>query len=296
MKKSAASKIFDIFNIIFITLLCIIMLYPYLNQLAISFNEGYDTAFGGITIYPRKFTLINYKTIFNNKSIPQATLISVSITVLKVVISLIVTFAAAYALTRKNLKGRSAITKYLCIPMYLHAGLIPGYILYRYLGLINNYMVYIIPGIFAFYNMMIIRSFLQELPESLEESALLDGANELVILFKIIIPLSKPVLATIALWVAVSQWNDWTTALYYITDRKLHTLQYLMMKIIKQGESLKQMQILEGLNENSELIQQPIEESIKAAMLIVTTIPIISVYPFLQKHFVKGVMLGAIKG
>lgn len=295
MKTSKSYRVFSVINALLIIILCFLTLYPYLNQLAISFNQGMDTSMGGITVYPRQFTLDNYKAIFQDSKIYSASVVSVARTVLSVVLSLLVTFAAAYALTRKDLVGRKTITWLLCLPMYVSAGVIPSYILYRYLKLINNFWIYVLPGIFSFYNMVIIRSFVQEIPESLEESALLDGANEFKILFKIIIPLSKPVLATVALWIAVANWNDWTSTLMYVTDAKLYTLQYLTMKIIKQGEIMRQAAIEQAMG-NVETFQQPTEESVKAAVLIFTTMPIILVYPFLQKYFVKGVTLGAVKG
>lgn len=295
MKRSKGEQIFQIFNIILMLLLSVIMLYPYLNQLAVSFNESSDTAMGGITIFPREFTLANYKTVFNDSAVGDAFIISASRTVLNVVMAIVVTFAAAYALTRRSLFGRKFITRFLAIPAYIYAGIIPVYILYRYLGLINNYWVYVLPFCFGFYNMVILRSFIQELPEALEESALIDGANEIVIMFKIIIPLSLPAVATVALWIAVGQWNDWTTNLYYITNAKYNTLQYLIMKIIKQGEQLRADMIM-TMADGQEAMQQPTSESIKAAMLIITSVPIICTYPFLQKYFVKGVTLGAVKG
>ncbi|MBE7059218.1 MAG: ABC transporter permease subunit [Ruminococcaceae bacterium] len=164
-----------------------------------------------------------------------------------------------------------------------------------WVGLINNYWVYILPYGFTFYTFVILRSFIQEIPEALEESALLDGANEITVMFKIIIPLSLPALATVALWVAVGQWNDWTTTLYYITDSDLFPLQYVIMRIIKQGEQIKQEALLSAMGA-SQSQAVTTSESVKASMLIVTSVPIIMVYPFLQKYFVKGVTLGAVKG
>lgn len=295
MKKTFASNFGQAIIVAIIAFLCMTMVYPYLNQLAISFNDGMDTNLGGITIFPRKFTLDNYKTVFNSQGIFNAFFISISKTVINVILAVTVTFSAAYALTRRNLKGRKLITTFFCIPMYLHAGLIPLYILYRTLGLINNYWVYILPFCFSFYNMVILRSFIQEIPISLEESALLDGANEIVVMFKVIVPLSLPAIATVTLWVAVGQWNDWVTTLYYITDSELYTLQYLIMRIIKQGEQLQQMAIMDAMGVSVENLSKTTEESVKAAMLIITSVPIIIVYPFLQKYFVKGVTLGAVK-
>lgn len=296
MKKiTLGQKIFNVFNIIIITLLCVVMVYPYLNQVAIAFNEGVDTSFGGITLWPRVPTLDNFRELFSNNKIYMAMLVSVTRTILNVVLALLVTYSAAYALTRKTLRGRSFITRILCLPMYVHAGTIPMYILYRYLGLINNYWVYVLPYMFSFYNMIIIRSFLQDIPESLEESALLDGANEIQILFRIMLPLSKPVLATVALWIAVGQWNDYTTTLMYITDEGLFTLQYFMLRVLKQGEVMAKM-MAESAVSGTEVVRTTTSESVQAAILIVATVPIICVYPFLQKHFVKGVTLGAVKG
>lgn len=276
-------------------LLGVIMIYPYLNQLAIAFNDSADTAIGGIYLLPRKITFQNFSTILSNSRVGRAAAISVLKTVINTVLALFVTFSAAYALSRKNLKGRAVITKLYAATMYLNAGVVPTYILYRYLGLINNFWVYILPFTFSFYNMVIMRSFIQQLPASLEEAALIDGANEFTVMMKIIVPLSKPVFATVALWVAVGQWNEYTTALYYITDRSLYSLQYLMMCILKQNETLRQAAIDVAMGASENTSQQPTSESIKAAMMIVTTVPIICLYPFLQKYFVKGVTLGAVK-
>ena len=157
MKKSASYKVFTVFNIIFMCLLCAVMIYPYLNQLAIAFNESADSAMGGIYLLPRKFTLQNFSTILSNSRVGKAALISVLKTVINTVLALFVTFSAAYALSRKNLKGRKIITKLYAATMYLSAGVVPTYILYRYLGLINNFWVYILPYTFSFYNMVIMR-------------------------------------------------------------------------------------------------------------------------------------------
>ena len=275
-------------------LLVTVTLYPYLNQLAISLNEGMDAMMGGITVLPRKFTWENYRVVFSNPSFGDAAAITVSRVAITTVLSILVVFGAAYGLTRKGLPFKKFMTLYLMIPNYITAGTIPIYMLYRDLHLINNYMVYIIPGIFSFYNLVIVRSFLQDLPPAIEESAKIDGANEIYILFKIILPLSMPVLATVALWVAVGMWNDWTTTLLYVTEKKLFPLQYLMMRLIKESELAREMAVQSAMN-NTSVTAQPTPDTVKAATLIVTTLPIILVYPFLQKYFIKGVVLGAVK-
>lgn len=297
MKKSKGERIFIVFNTIFLILLCFITIYPYLNQLAVSFNEGLDTMKGGITIFPRKFTLDNYKTVFRNPDIGNAAIISVSTVVFATLLSLIVTYSAAYGLSKRRLPYKHILNLFMLIPGYISVGVIPVYILYRYLNLINNYMVYIIPGIFSFYNMIIIRSYIQELPESVEESAMIDGANDFQIMLKIIFPMSLPVVATVALWLMVGKWNDWTTTLYYIIDKELFSLQYLMMRLIKESEAVQQMAIESAMYKTDGTQAVKItSDAVKAATLMVTTLPIIMVYPFLQKYFIKGVTLGAVKG
>lgn len=297
MKRTTGEKVFSIFNVIFILLMCIIMLYPYLNQLAVSLNDGMDSMKGGITIFPRVFTWENYKAVLRNDYFSLSATVSVLRVVCSTALSLLVVYSCAFGLTRKNLPYRRGITLFLMIPAYITAGVIPTYILYRYLHLINNFLVYVLPSAFVFYNMVIIRSFLQDIPESIEESAQIDGANEICIMFKIIMPLSLPVIATVALWGAVAAWNDWTTTLMYVTNSELYPLQYLMMRIIKESETAQQMALQSSMNKGSVAnLSQPTSESVKSATLIVTTIPIILVYPFLQKYFIKGVTIGAVKG
>ena len=297
MKRSLGERVFNVFNVVFMLLLSAIMIYPYINQVAISFNEGMDTALGGITIFPRRFTMQNYTAVFADSSIWNGALVSVTRVLLEVVLSIAVVFIAAFGLTRKNLPYRRGLTFFLMIPAYVSAGVIPVYIIYRYLGLINSYWVYIVPRLFVFYNMVIVRSFLQELPESLEESAKIDGAGDFCIMAKIAFPLSKAVIATIALWIAVGSWNDWTTTLYYITKPELYPLQYIMMRLIKESEVVQKMAAEAAMTGGTSTVAFiPTSESIKAATLIVTTLPIILVYPFVQKYFVTGVMVGAVKG
>ena len=293
MKHTRGEKIFQVVNIFIMLLVCVITLYPYLNQVAVSFNEGMDAMLGGITVFPRKFTLANYSAVFNNRSMINGAYVSVSKTFIHTILGLTVLFMSAYGITRSNLPYRKGITLFLMIPCYVGAGQIPTYMLYRYLGLMNSYLVYILPGLYSFYNMVIIRSFLQELPASIEESAKLDGANDFQIMYKIALPLSKPVMATVALWLSVGSWNGWMDTLLYITNRSLYPLTYIMMQLIKESSLAQQMATESGAEDQA---SKPTPETVKAATLVVTTIPIIMVYPFLQKYFIKGVTLGAVKG
>lgn len=291
-------KIFTIFNTLFMLFIAVVMLFPYLNILATAFNEGADAARGGITIFPRVFTLENFKVILSGDAFKKALGISVLRVVVGVILGLMVQFSCAYALTRQTFWGKGFITKLFAVVMFFHAGMIPTYVLYSEINLLNSFWVYILPTLFSFYNIVIIRTFMQStIPISLEESALIDGANEIIIFFKIILPLSKPILATMALWIMVTHWNDWTTTLYYIRKSDLFTLQYIMMQVVKESERTQKM--MAAALENGlqvENVQQTTTEVITAAQVVVTTIPIICVYPFLQKYFVKGIMLGSVKG
>jgi len=274
------------------------MIYPYLNVLAKAFNKGYDTMQGGITIYPRAPTLQNFLTLFNDDLILNSAFISISRAIIGTLFGIIVQYSAAYAMKKKYFKGKNVILVYLMIPMFFGGGLIPVYLLYSKLGLLNNFLVYVLPGAFSMYNMVIFRTYLQTIPDSFEESAKLDGANEITIMIKIMIPLSKPILATIALWMLVSHWNDWVTSMYFVTKQKLYTMQYVLMKLLKQYEEIQKMiqQSLEaGKQVEVGVAQKATPESIQAAQIILTTIPIVITYPFLQKYFIKGVMIGAIK-
>ena len=296
--RSIEQKIFSVFLTIFMIVLSIIMIYPYLNVLAKAFNEGVDSMRGGITIFPRRPTFQNFLTLFQNDQIINSAMISIARALLGTFLALIVQFTAAYAIKKKNLKGKGIILLFLMFPMFFGGGLIPVYILYSRLQLLNNFLVYVLPGAFNLFNMVIIRTYLRTIPESFEESAKLDGANELVIMFRIIIPLSTPILATVTLWTIVGHWNDWVTSLYFITRSKLFTMQFVLMKILREYEQLQNL-IRESIQHGRPIaagsFQSSTSEAIQAAQIILTTIPIIVTYPFLQKYFVKGIMIGSLK-
>ena len=296
MKKSFGEKTFDVFLVVFMVLMCVIMIYPYLNQLAISLNDGTDTMLGGITVFPRKWTWTNYNTIFSNESLLRSTLVTVITVICSTILTLVVCVGAAYAIKKKDLPFRNAIIWILLLPSYISAGVIPTFMLFRYLHLMNNILVYILPSAFTFYNVIIIRTFLSSLPVALEEAAYIEGANEMQILYKVILPLCKPVLATVALWTMVTSWNDWTTTLYYVNEPALFKLQYIIQQIIKQSEVVQKMVNDSALMGGSTSVRaRPTSESVKAAAIIFSTLPIICTYPFLQKYFVKGVAIGAVK-
>lgn len=296
-KESLSRKAFNIFNIVFMILIIIITVFPYLNILAKALNEGTDTARGGILLLPRMFTLENFKSVIVDDAFPRAVLVSVLRVLVGTLTALVVQFMAAYVFTYKELIGRGPLLMFLMIPMYFSGGLIPKYIFYSNTGLLNNYMLYILPTCYSLYNMVIIRSYMNTLPDSLKEAAKLDGATELGILWRIVVPLSKPIMATIALWQAVSLWCDWTTTLYYFTKKDKFTLQYLLVQVLKESQKVQAL-VNQAYLEGTDAITvgtTVTPESIQCAQIIITTIPIILTYPFLQKYFIQGVTLGAVK-
>ena len=297
MKKGSLSrKVFYVCNVLFMLLIAVVVLFPYANILAKAFNEGTDTMKGGIVIWPRVFSFENFATIFKDSAFWPAFNVSVIRVLVSVVLCCLVQYMAAYAFLDKRFIGRKFFMILLLIPMYFSGGIIPAYILYSNIGMLNNYLVYVLPGCFSVYNMIIIRSYLESIPSSLAESAKVDGANDLRVAFQIIFPLAKPVMATIALWVAVGSWNDWTTTLYYITDKSKYTLQYVLMQVLKESEKIQAIIKAAQLEGETINIQQKIStESVRCAQLIVTTLPIVVTYPFLQKYFIQGMTLGAVK-
>ena len=294
--ESATYKIFKIINGILLCVIVFIMIFPYLNVLAYAFNDSVDSQLGGITLFPRKFTLDNFRILFKNPDLPNAIIVSILRVSIGTIFALIVQYSCAYAFTLKDLKGKKYFLIFLMIPMYFGGGLIPVYLLYSKMGLINNFLVYVLPVSFSLYNMVIIRTYLYTIPDSLRESAMLDGANEIVILAKIYVPMSLPIIAVMALWTAVGYWNDWTTTLYFVTNHKLYTLQYILMRILKEGEEIARM-VQESLMQGRGAVVRArvTPQAIRNAEIIFTTLPIVILYPFLQKYFVKGVTLGAVK-
>jgi putative aldouronate transport system permease protein len=295
--ESKGYKVFKIINMCIMLFIIAITIIPYLNVVAISLNDSTDTALGGVTIFPRVITLLNYKTLFADKSLWAAFRLTTFTTVIATVYMLTIQFMTAYALKRKDLVGKNYILIFFMIPMFFGGGLIPTYILFAKAKLINNILVYILPAGFSFYNFVIIRTYMNTVAESLEESAKIDGANDWTIFWRIVLPLCKPIIATIALWIMVGEWNDWTTTLNFVTRAKLYSLQFKLNEVLKESERIaKLIQEATITGEDVDYLQTSVTpESIIAAQVIITTVPIICVYPFLQKYFVHGVMIGAVK-
>lgn len=290
-KSSKADIAFTVFNSIFMILFVIITLYPVLNTLAISLNDGTDALRGGIHLFPRKFTWKNYTTVLEKNNLITGAVITVARTVLGTLTALLANAILAFIVSRPRFMFRKQLSLFWVITMYVNGGLIPTFILFKGLGLTNSFWVYIIPGMLSAFNMLVIRTYMNGLPDSLVESAQLDGAGYTTIFIKIISPLCKPVYATVALFVAVGQWNSWFDAmLYNRMSGEYTTLQYELMKLLSsvtnQGASAESMKNAVGAVTPT---------SVRAAATIITMLPIICIYPFLQNYFVAGLTLGGVK-
>jgi putative aldouronate transport system permease protein len=291
IKKSPADRAFVICNTIFLVLFVVITLYPVLNQLAISFNNAADALRGGIYLWPRMWSTANYEAVLRKQNLLTGLYVSIARTVIGTVAGLFITALLAFICSRPKYLWKRQMNLFWVITMYVNGGLIPGFLLFKYLGLTNNFWVYIIPGLTGAFNMMVLRSYMENLPVSLEESAQLDGAGYMTIFIKIILPLCTPVLATVALFIAVYQWNSWfDVMLYNRMSPEYTTLQYELMKLLSSATNQG------GGNYGTKTVGNMITPaSIRAAGSILTMLPIVCLYPFLQRYFVTGMTLGAVK-
>ncbi|MCL2015166.1 MAG: carbohydrate ABC transporter permease [Defluviitaleaceae bacterium] len=303
-KRTAIDYVIDGIIILIMLIVIFAVMYPLLNALAISFNHADDTARGGITIFPRVFAWEAYRNILTNPLIWNAYMITILRTSIGVVTALFCTGILAYGLAHSNLVGRKYYAIICLVPMYFTGGLIPTFLMIRSMGLFNNFLVYIIPSLIGLFNIILMRTFFQSLPESLEESAMLDGANYLTIFFKIIVPISTPIIATIALFVGVGHWNDWFVGNVYITSPELRPMQNVLLSVINEAQFAEQMAALAGQGGGAALAaaqgghggRTVNVRSITMATMFVTIAPVVVVYPFLQRFFIKGIMVGSIKG
>ncbi len=291
IKSTPGEKVFNVFNVLFMILFSAAALYPFLYLLARSFSVP-EASFTKITIVPQGFVWDNYMRVFRNSDIGTGFKNAILRTVLGTCINLAFSVLAAYPLSKKYFPHKNFWTGIIIFTMFFSGGMIPSYLLIKRLNLLNTMWAMILPGAINTYNMIIMRNFFMSLPDSLEEAARIDGANDFVVLCRIILPMSKPIIATIALWSMVGHWNAWFDCLIYITEPSKQVLQVVMRRIVLEGTA-------QMLNPNSsefganEIVNS---ENIKAATIMVATLPIVMVYPFLQKYFVKGIMVGSLKG
>jgi putative aldouronate transport system permease protein len=270
---------------------CAITLYPIWYVVVNSLNDGVDAMRGGIYWWPREFTIENYKAVFQTQGILTSFGVTIAKTVIGTLTHVFFTAMVAYAISRRDLYGRKLYMMIGIITMFFSGGLIPYFLLIRDIGLFDNFLVYIIPTLFNFFHLIILVSFFRELPASLEEAAKIDGANDFMIFIKVIIPLSMPVIATIALFQGVYQWNDYFAGVIFVNNPDLQPIQTYLYKIVAESSS-NQMITAAGTVTSKTVTSQ----SIKLATMVVTTLPIMLVYPFLQKYFVKGMLIGSVKG
>jgi len=290
-------RVFDTFNALFMVALIVVMLYPFANMIAISLNESLDTIRGGISIWPREFTTANFRAVLSRDEIYDAAVISVARTLLSTFIGVLSALMVAYPLSRKNFVLKKPVSIMFLFTMYVSGGLIPVYFLMRSLGLLNNFWVYVIPGMTSAFNIMITRSYISQLPDSFVESAKIDGAGEFRILFTIIFPLVLPVLAVVALFVAVGNWNSWFDTFLFAPGRQeLSTLQFELQKVLQAASQQIASPDFTRAGMEAGTADMVTPTSIRATMTIVATVPVLFVYPFLQKYFVKGLTLGGVKG
>lgn len=296
IKKNTASIVFTVINITILTLLTATFILPFINIIATSFSSA-EAVNRGVTFLPVGFTTLWYEIILNSEALWRAFGVSIVRVLVGCVAGLIVNFMTAYGLARVTLPFKKTITIFFMIPMFIGAGLIPQYIVYSTLGLINSFWVYILPLTFSYYNIMILRSYIIGIPESLKESARLDGANEFTIMFKIVMPLSLPIIATIVLWTAVAHWNNWTDALYFTKyNNEIWTLQFYLQQVMADFENAAAE--MAKFAEDGRLTGASDGVSaacVNAALIIFTSLPIICAYPFLQKYFVSGSLTGGVK-
>ncbi|CAM4516204.1 putative aldouronate transport system permease protein [Paenibacillus endophyticus] len=296
MKLSFGDKTFVTVNYLLLFILGFTAFYPFWNAAVISFNAGTDTMLGGITFWPRVFSLDNYEVVFKDKRLVNGFIISVLRTLVGTVLSIAATAIFAYGMTKKNLIGKKFYMVFCILTMYFSGGLIPSYLLIRELDLMNSFWVMVIPGIISVWNMIIFRTFFMGIPGGLEESAQIDGSSNWGILFRIIFPLSGPVIATLSLFTAVYHWNDWFSPSLYISNIDLLPIQTKLQQILNSNIMLEQMSQMDSAAQGRMSSMRAVTtKSLSMATMMVATVPILCVYPFVQKYFVKGVLIGSLK-
>lgn len=288
IKDNLDNIVFDTINVVLLAIFTILIVVPLWNVLVSSFASSQALAQGNFVFFPDSWSLENYRAVLNDDTILRAFFISVARTVVGVVTHVFFCAMMAYAMSKPYLKGRKLYSAMGITTMFFSGGMIPMYLLIRSLGLLNSFWVYIIPALLSYFNVIVLMNFFRSIPDSIEEAAEIDGAGYWRRFFLISLPLVKPALATVALFNGVGQWNDFMTARLYVTDRSLWPLQMRLYQIIVQSQT-------QGMENMTTAIQMTTTRGIQLATIVVTTLPILLIYPLLQKHFVSGMMLGGVK-
>ena len=296
IKQSLGDRIIQGFIILVILALCLVIILPCINVLALSLNDGADAAKGGVYFFPRAFTLENFKQVFSDGSIMKAYKYTILRVVIGTLLTLIVTSLAAFALKEKDLPGVKVITILITFTMLFGGGMIPTYVQYKNLHLINNFWVYVVPSLVSVTYLLMMRAYFEGIPASLEESAKLDGCGYFGIYGRIILPLSKPVIAVIGLYTAVNHWNDWFSGAFYMTSNEKWPVQTVLQQMLARAMSASQKDITSVAQALVQGASTVTSDSLKMAAVVITTVPILLIYPFVQKYFAIGIMIGAVKG
>ncbi|WP_168122401.1 carbohydrate ABC transporter permease [Paenibacillus sp. HB172176] len=291
-RRSVEDRVVDTINISLLVIIALVTMYPFYYLIIISFNNGLDTSLGGIYFWPRDFTLANYTKFLSDPKWLLAFGVSALRTVIGALVTILFTCLTAYGLSYRNLVFQKGYFTFFIVAMYTSGGLIPYYVVLRSLGLLNTFMVYIVPGAVTIFFLIIAVSFFREIPAELEESARIDGASDLTIFFRMIVPISKPLIAAMGLFVGVGQWNSWMDSAYFVNKDSLRTLTYRMMEVINQGMIPTDL----ASAERAAAVAGVTTFSIQVTAMVIAVVPILLVYPFLQKYFVQGIMIGSVKG
>lgn len=293
MKRSFGEKSFDVFNFIALSVLGIVTLYPLWYVTVIAFHDSTVSSYFDVYFWPQAFTLDNFKVVFVTDAILKGFVITVLRTIVGSFLSVLACGLLAYGLSKKYLIGRTLFLNIVILTIFFSGGLIPFYILLKNVYLLDNFWVFIIPALLNAWTVILMKSYFGSLPDSIEESAKIDGANDLTIFFRIVVPMSMSLIATMLLFSAVGHWNDWVSGEMFIMNPDLLPVQTILMRMIVQSDANSMLQQSMSMQFIS---KSPAIESIKMASIVVTTVPILLVYPFLQKYFVQGVMIGSVKG
>ena len=294
MIKTTGEKIFNVFNILLMICLSLTIVFPFWQQIVISISPPNEASTVNLHLYTLKPTLDAYKDIFGKGTIGEAYFWTILKTLMSTLLTVIVSTMLAYPLSKKYLVGRKYYMGLIIFTMFFSGGMIPSFLLVKNLKLMNTIWALVLPGLCSAYNIIIIRNFFTSLPVEIEEAAFIDGAGEMTVFFKIILPLSMPIIATIALWTMVGSWNAWFDALLYIHNDEIKILQMVLRKTLQ--EAANSSDVYSAQHEVAATARLYTRESLQAAMLMSVTLPILATYPFLQKYFVKGIMIGSVKG
>ncbi|OKP82817.1 MULTISPECIES: carbohydrate ABC transporter permease [Paenibacillus] len=287
--RTISGRIFSAVNFTLLALITLITVLPFVHVVAGSFTTSAEIAANKFVLIPKVWSLEAYKFIFSTDTIFRAMGVSIGVTLVGTLFSMFITALMAYGLSRRDLDGRNVFNFLVVFTMLFHGGMIPTFLVVKELGLIDSYAALILPSAISAFNMIILKNFFQNIPEGLEESAKIDGCNDFGILFRIVLPLSLPAIATISLFYAVTYWNTYMTAILYLDNSAKWPIQVLLRQIVVLASGMDYSSSLDATN-------PPPDQTIKMAVIVVATLPILMVYPFLQKHFAKGAMLGSMKG